>query len=81
MEMVNVPAGSSIGFRLDNTLYHSGPAAIYLGKAPGKAAEWDGSGARWFKVPVIPRISHPPPLLIVNLVELDCRMGRNVQPI
>ncbi|KAI3615068.1 glycoside hydrolase family 61 protein [Moniliophthora roreri] len=28
----------------------SGPAAIYLGKAPGSAASWDGSGANWFKI-------------------------------
>lgn len=47
---VSVAAGSSIGFQLDNTLYHQGPAAIYLGKAPSTAAAWDGSGANWFKV-------------------------------
>lgn len=47
---VPVAAGSSITFKLDNTLYHSGPAAIYLGKAPSTAASWDGSGANWFKV-------------------------------
>ncbi|KAF9007111.1 hypothetical protein BDQ17DRAFT_1389202 [Cyathus striatus] len=35
---------------LDNTVYHSGPAAIYLGKAPGSVASWDGSGASWFKI-------------------------------
>ncbi|KAL5504074.1 hypothetical protein ACEPAH_8147 [Sanghuangporus vaninii] len=49
-ETVDVPAGSTIGFQLDNTVYHQGPAAIYLGKAPGSAAEWDGSGANWFKI-------------------------------
>ena len=49
-QTVNVAAGSSIGFILDNTLYHSGPAAIYLGRAPGQVASWDGSGANWFKV-------------------------------
>ncbi|KAG6915240.1 hypothetical protein DXG01_012572 [Tephrocybe rancida] len=47
---VSVAAGSTVGFRLDNTLYHQGPAAIYLGKAPGTAASWDGSGANWFKI-------------------------------
>lgn len=46
----SVAAGSSIGFQLDNTIYHQGPAAIYLGKAPSTAAAWDGSGANWFKV-------------------------------
>ncbi|KAF9039952.1 cellulose-growth-specific protein [Panaeolus papilionaceus] len=49
-QTVSVSAGSTIGFKLDNTLYHSGPAAIYLGKAPGSAASWDGSGSNWFKI-------------------------------
>ncbi|KAG6888885.1 hypothetical protein C0995_005140 [Termitomyces sp. Mi166 len=49
-ETVTVAAGSTIGFQLDNTIYHLGPAAIYLGKAPSTAAAWDGSGANWFKV-------------------------------
>ncbi|RDB18323.1 putative endo-beta-1,4-glucanase D [Hypsizygus marmoreus] len=47
---VSVASGSTIGFQLDNTLYHSGPAAIYLGKAPSSVASWDGSGANWFKI-------------------------------
>ncbi|RDB18102.1 putative endo-beta-1,4-glucanase D [Hypsizygus marmoreus] len=47
---VNVAAGSAIGFKLDANIYHAGPAAIYLGKAPGSAASWDGSGANWFKI-------------------------------
>ncbi|KAK0451192.1 glycosyl hydrolase family 61-domain-containing protein [Desarmillaria tabescens] len=49
-ETVSVAAGSTIGFILDNTIYHQGPAAIYLGKAPSTAASWDGSGANWFKI-------------------------------
>ncbi|KAF9468449.1 glycoside hydrolase [Collybia nuda] len=49
-ETVTVSAGSTIGFQLDGTVYHPGPAAIYLGKAPGSAASWDGSGANWFKI-------------------------------
>ncbi|KAK7030857.1 hypothetical protein VNI00_013966 [Paramarasmius palmivorus] len=49
-DTVTVAAGSTIGFKLDNTLYHQGPAAIYLGKAPSTAASWDGSGANWFKI-------------------------------
>ncbi|KAG6844789.1 hypothetical protein H0H87_003718 [Tephrocybe sp. NHM501043] len=49
-ETVSVAAGSTIGFNLDNTIYHLGPAAIYLGKAPSTAASWDGSGANWFKI-------------------------------
>ncbi|KAL0953002.1 hypothetical protein HGRIS_007208 [Hohenbuehelia grisea] len=49
-ETVTVPVLSTIGFKLDNTVYHQGPAAIYLGKAPSTAASWDGSGANWFKI-------------------------------
>jgi hypothetical protein len=49
-ETVSVAAGSTIGFDLDNTLYHQGPATIYLGAAPGSVADWDGSGNAWFKV-------------------------------
>ncbi|KAG8722340.1 hypothetical protein FRC08_003783 [Ceratobasidium sp. 394] len=45
-----VPAGSTVGFVLDNTVYHQGPLAVYLGKAPSTAASWDGSGANWFKI-------------------------------
>lgn len=49
---VSIASGSTIGFKLDNTLYHLGPASIYLGKAPSTAATWDGSGANWFKVQI-----------------------------
>ncbi|KAG8706475.1 hypothetical protein FRC12_002036 [Ceratobasidium sp. 428] len=45
-----VTAGSTVGFVLDNTIYHAGPLAVYLGKAPSTAASWDGSGANWFKI-------------------------------
>ncbi|KJA26528.1 lytic polysaccharide monooxygenase [Hypholoma sublateritium FD-334 SS-4] len=49
-DTVSVAAGSTIGFELDNTVYHQGPAAIYLGTTPTTAASWDGSGANWFKI-------------------------------
>ncbi len=51
-ETVTVSAGSMIGFKLEpgKTVYHKGPAAMYLGRAPRKAADWDGSGSHWFKV-------------------------------
>jgi Auxiliary Activity family 9 (formerly GH61) len=54
-ETVAVAAGSRVGFRLgeDKTVYHMGPASIWLGKAPGRAADWDGSGKAWFKVSVL----------------------------
>ncbi|KDR78014.1 hypothetical protein GALMADRAFT_64786 [Galerina marginata CBS 339.88] len=49
-QTVSVAPGSTVGFKLDNTIYHLGPAAIYLGKAPSTVASWDGSGANWFKI-------------------------------
>ncbi|CAA7263969.1 unnamed protein product [Cyclocybe aegerita] len=49
-ETVNVSPGSTIGFRLDNTLYHQGPVAIYIARAPGSVASWDGNGASWVKI-------------------------------
>ncbi|TFK34412.1 glycoside hydrolase [Crucibulum laeve] len=49
-ETVEVKAGDRIGFHVDQKLYHKGPVAIYLGQAPGKVADWDGAGQRWFKI-------------------------------
>ncbi|TFK42122.1 glycoside hydrolase [Crucibulum laeve] len=49
-ETVSVNAGDTIGFKVDAALYHKGPVAIYLGKAPGSAANWDGAGQNWFKI-------------------------------
>jgi len=51
-ETVSVSAGSLIGFKLGagTTVFHKGPAAMYLGKAPERAADWDGSGQNWFKI-------------------------------
>ncbi|RXW21819.1 hypothetical protein EST38_g4041 [Candolleomyces aberdarensis] len=51
-ETVDVAAGSTVSFKLDNTVYHPGPAAVYLGQVPTgqTAASWDGSGANWFKI-------------------------------
>lgn len=49
-DVVTVAAGASLTFGLDNTLYHQGPAAIYLAKAPSDVKSWDGSGTVWFKI-------------------------------
>ncbi|KAH0579512.1 hypothetical protein H2248_002367 [Termitomyces sp. 'cryptogamus'] len=50
-DTVSVNAGDSIGFGISvGKVYHQGPAAIYLGKAPGAASAWDGSGTNWFKI-------------------------------
>ncbi|KAJ2926518.1 hypothetical protein H1R20_g10569, partial [Candolleomyces eurysporus] len=50
LETVAISPGEKIGFQLSNYMYHQGPVAIYLGKAPGSAAAWDGSGKNWFKI-------------------------------
>ncbi|KAG6848725.1 hypothetical protein H0H93_014583 [Arthromyces matolae] len=47
---VNVSAGDAIGLELSAAIFHQGPAAIYLGAAPGDVADWDGSGQAWFKI-------------------------------
>ncbi len=45
-------AGQTVGFAVDPDIQHPGPSLAYLAKVPaGKtAANWDGSGAVWFKV-------------------------------
>jgi hypothetical protein len=72
---VSVAAGSSIGFKLDNTVYHLGPAAIYLGKVPSgsTAASWNGQGASWFKIAECLCL----PLYICALADVPCR-GRHL---
>ena len=47
--VLNIAAGSSVTFKLDQAVYHQGPLQWYLGKAPGDVRQWDGSGANWFK--------------------------------
>ncbi|KDQ20797.1 glycoside hydrolase family 61 protein [Botryobasidium botryosum FD-172 SS1] len=49
-QTATVAAGSTVGFQMDQAVYHAGPVAVYLGKAPSTAASWDGSGANWFKI-------------------------------
>jgi hypothetical protein len=45
---IEVAAGSPFTFTLDQAVYHQGPISLYMSKAPGTAAEYDGSGD-WFK--------------------------------
>ncbi|KAG6813914.1 hypothetical protein H0H92_005763 [Tricholoma furcatifolium] len=48
---IGIAAGSSVGFQMSiSDIYHQGPAAMYLGKAPGSVASWNGSGQHWFKI-------------------------------
>ncbi|KAI2625838.1 glycoside hydrolase family 61 protein [Hypoxylon sp. NC1633] len=42
-------AGDPFTFTLDTAVYHQGPISLYMSKAPGAAAEYDGSGD-WFKI-------------------------------
>ncbi|KAK3401538.1 glycoside hydrolase [Sordaria brevicollis] len=46
---VNVKAGDSFTFYLDQAVYHQGPISLYMSKAPGAVADYDGSGD-WFKI-------------------------------
>ncbi|KAF5321742.1 hypothetical protein D9619_002240 [Psilocybe cf. subviscida] len=79
-ETVSVAPGSTIGFKLDNTLYHQGPAAIYLGKAPSSAASWDGSGANWFKIAEWGATFNPFTFTDFNLSELTTTIPSATPP-
>lgn len=48
-ETMTLKAGDAFTFSLDQAVYHQGPVSLYMSKAPGTAAEYDGSGA-WFKI-------------------------------
>jgi hypothetical protein len=45
----SVSAGDMLGFAIKDTFGHPGPQQVYISKAPGKAAEYDGSGD-WTKL-------------------------------
>lgn len=49
---LSIAAGSTAGFSANPDIYHPGPLLVYMAKVPtGKtAANWDGSGAVWFKI-------------------------------
>ncbi|KAJ8514278.1 hypothetical protein ONZ45_g8165 [Pleurotus djamor] len=49
-QMLTAAAGSTIGWALDQSIFHPGPINVYLAKAPGNAHAFDGAGAVWFKV-------------------------------
>ncbi|KAF5361301.1 hypothetical protein D9758_010262 [Tetrapyrgos nigripes] len=79
-ETVEVAAGSEITFLLDNTLYHQGPAAIYLGQVPAgsTAATWDGSGANWFKIAEWSATFNPFGFTDFNLSQLGAKIPASV---
>jgi len=47
-ETLTVKAGDEFTFYLDTAVYHIGPTSLYMSKAPGLVADYDGSG-QWFK--------------------------------
>lgn len=51
VQTYEVKAGDKIGFKVFNNEFieHPGPGFIYMSKAPGSVATYDGSG-EWFKV-------------------------------
>ncbi|KAG6849148.1 hypothetical protein H0H93_010937 [Arthromyces matolae] len=69
-ETVDVSAGDTIGFILSTAIFHQGPAAIYLGQAPGNASDWDGSGEAWFKIAEWSATFNPVNFTDVGLTEL-----------
>uniref|UniRef100_A0A8H8CJS6 lytic cellulose monooxygenase (C4-dehydrogenating) n=1 Tax=Psilocybe cubensis TaxID=181762 RepID=A0A8H8CJS6_PSICU len=58
LKLPPLPAGSTIGFRSDDPIYHDGVLNIYMAKAPGSAANFDGSGNVWFKVHEISAVTN-----------------------
>jgi hypothetical protein len=47
---LSVTAGSSFTITADTPVYHNGPIAMYMAKAPTTADAFDGSGQVWFKI-------------------------------
>jgi hypothetical protein len=48
-QTATVAAGATVGFKMDQPIYHAGPLLVYISKAPSTAATYDGSGA-WAKI-------------------------------
>ncbi|KAK4126627.1 lytic polysaccharide monooxygenase [Parathielavia appendiculata] len=48
-ETITMKAGDQFTFTLDTAVYHAGPVSLYMSKAPGAVADYDGSGP-WFKI-------------------------------
>ena len=49
---LSIAAGSTVGFSANPDIYHPGPLLVYMAKVPAgsTAANFDGSGAVWFKI-------------------------------
>jgi hypothetical protein len=48
-ETITMKAGDEFTFTLDMAVYHAGPVSLYMSKAPGAVADYDGGGP-WFKI-------------------------------
>ncbi|PGH11955.1 hypothetical protein AJ80_06921 [Polytolypa hystricis UAMH7299] len=48
-DVASVTAGSTVGFALDQAIFHPGPLMVYASRAPGDVKSYDGSG-EWFKL-------------------------------
>ncbi|KAL2259331.1 hypothetical protein VTK26DRAFT_7037 [Humicola hyalothermophila] len=48
-ETITLQAGAEFTFTLDTAVYHAGPVSLYMSRAPGAVADYDGSGP-WFKI-------------------------------
>ena len=49
-ETMPVAAGGTVTFQINPNIYHPGPVNVYMAKAPGTAADFDGKGNVWFKI-------------------------------
>lgn len=49
-ETLPVKAGDTVTFQINPNIYHPGPVNVYMAKAPGTAADFDGKGSVWFKI-------------------------------
>ena len=50
----NFRAGDTITWLSAPNIFHPGALSAYMAKAPGRVADFDGSGQVWFKVYQIP---------------------------
>ena len=71
---IDMKAGDAFTFSLDQAVYHQGPVSLFMSKAPGKAAEYDGGG-NWFKIhdwlPTFGSGSASWPSMLIKIV-IDC---------
>ncbi|CAA7268895.1 unnamed protein product [Cyclocybe aegerita] len=77
-ETVSVLAGDTIGFQTDAAIFHKGPAALYLGQAPGAVENWDGTGQQWFKIAEWGATLNPLTFTSLGMSEFTAKIPANV---